>query len=196
MLIGGLMTIGYQMLREQFVEEEQVEEVQTTLAGLPDSVKTEMALKLEREAVLERVRTIYRVVKQECMYMGGSVDSDLLDLSFCSKSWNKLLMAVRSKEHNTGTLFFEVNKWTMAYESGLVDFDEFEVSDLTIGPDNERTATVTFMVYDSDSYTPARIELVYEDGNWKIDNFYHLKYMLNMRLMMSQYLGNDMSYLI
>jgi hypothetical protein len=196
MLIGGLMTIGYQMLREQFVEEEQVEEVQTTLAGLPDSVKTEMALKLEREAVLERVRTIYRVVKQECMYMGGSVDSDLLDLSFCSKSWNKLLMAVRSKEHNTGTLFFEVNKWTMAYESGLVDFDEFEVSDLTIGPDNERTATVTFMVYDSDSYTPARIELVYEDGNWKIDNFYHLKYMLNMRLMMSQYLGNDMPYLI
>jgi hypothetical protein len=190
------MTIGYQMLREQFVEEEQVEEVQTTLAGLPDSVKTEMALKLEREAVLERVRTIYRVVKQECMYMGGSVDSDLLDLSFCSKSWNKLLMAVRSKEHNTGTLFFEVNKWTMAYESGLVDFDEFEVSDLTISPDNERTATVTFMVYDSDSYTPARIELVYEDGNWKIDNFYHLKYMLNMRLMMSQYLGNDMSYLI
>jgi hypothetical protein len=84
----------------------------------------------------------------------------------------------------------------MAYESGLVDFDEFEVSDLTIGPDNERTATVTFMVYDSDSYTPARIELVYEDGNWKIDNFYHLKYMLNMRLMMSQYLGNDMPYLI
>jgi hypothetical protein len=196
MLIGGLMTIGYQMLLEQFVEEEQVEEVQTTLAGLPDSVKTEMALKLEREAVLERVRTIYRVVKQECMYMGGSVDSDLLDLSFCSKSWNKLLMAVRSKEHNTGTLFFEVNKWTMAYESGLVDFDEFEVSDLTIGPDNERTATVTFMVYDSDSYTPARIELVYEDGNWKIDNFYHLKYMLNMRSMMSQYLGNDMPYLI
>ena len=196
MLIGGLMTMGYQMLCEQFVEEEQVEEVQTSLAGLPDSVKTEMALKLEREAVLERVRTIYRVVKQECMYMGGSVDSDLLDLSFCSKSWNKLLMAVRSKEHNTGTLFFEVNKWTMAYESGLVDFDEFEVSDLTIGPDNERTATVTFMVYDSDSYTPARIELVYEDGNWKIDNFYHLKYMLNMRLMMSQYLGNDMPYLI
>ena len=196
MLIGGLMTIGYQMLREQFVEEEQVEEVQTTLAGLSDSVKTEMALKLERESVLERVRTIYRVVKQECMYMGGSVDSDLLDLSFCSKSWNKLLMAVRSKEHNTGTLFFEVNKWTMAYESGLVDFDEFEVSDLTIGPDNERTATVTFMVYDSDSYTPARIELVYEDGNWKIDNFYHLKYMLNMRMMMSQYLGNDMPYLL
>ena len=30
----------------------------------------------------------------------------------------------------------------------------------------------------------------------KIDNFYHLKYMLNMRSMMSQYLGNDMPYLI
>lgn len=195
MLIGGSLTIGYQLLGEQIPEEEQVAEQEVSLVDLPDSVKTEMALKLEREAVLERVRNIYRVVKQESMCMGGSVDSDLLDKSFCSKSWNKLLMAVHSKEHNTGTLFFEVNKWTMAYESDLVDFDEFEVSDLTIGPE-ERTATVTFTVYSSDTYTPARIELVYEDGNWKIDNFYHLKYMLNMRSMMWRYLGNEMAYLI
>jgi hypothetical protein len=195
MLIGGSLTIGYHILHEQFAEEEPTAELQTAVADLPDSVRTEMTLQLEREAVLERVRDIYRVVKQECIYVGGSVDSDLLDLSFCSKSWNKLLMAVRSKEHNTGTLFFEVNKWTMAYESDLVDFDEFEVTDLTIGPD-ERTATVTFTVYGTNTYTPARIELVYEDGNWKIDNFYHLKFMLNMRSMMWRYLGNNMNYLI
>ena len=195
MLIGGVLAMGYQMAHHQETEDEQIVE-QVSMMATPDSVTSEMALQLEREALLERVRAMYTLVKHECIYLGGSVDNDMLDKSFCSKSWNKLLMAVRSKEHNTGTLFFEVNKWTMAYESGLVDFDEFEVSDLTIGPDNERTATVTFMVYDSDSYTPARIELVYEDGNWKIDNFYHLKYMLNMRSMMSQYLGNDMPYLI
>lgn len=194
MLIGGVLAMGYQMAHHQETEDEQIVE-QASIMSTPDSVKSEMALQLEREALLERVRAIYTLVKHECIYLGGSVDNDMLDKSFCSKSWNKLLMAVRSKEHNTGTLFFEVNKWTMTYDSDLVSFDEFEVQDLN-NDANEMTATVNFTVYASDTYTPARIELVYEDGNWKIDNFYHLKYGLNLRSQMWDYLGNDLIYLI
>ena len=194
MLIGGVLAMGYQMAHHQETEDEQIVE-QVSMMATPDSVKSEMALQLEREALLERVRAMYTLVKHECIYLGGSVDNDMLDKSFCSKSWNKLLMAVRSKEHNTGTLFFEVNKWTMTYDSDLVSFDEFEVQDLNMDA-NEMTATVNFTVYASDTYTPARIELVYEDGNWKVDNFYHLKYGLNMRSQMWHYLGNDLIYLI
>jgi len=194
MLIGGGLAMGYQMAHHQETEDEQIVE-QASIMSTPDSVKSEMALQLEREALLERVRAMYTLVKHECIYLGGSVDNDMLDKSFCSKSWNKLLMAVRSKEHNTGTLFFEVNKWTMTYDSDLVSFDEFEVQDLNMDA-NEMTATVNFTVYASDTYTPARIELVYEDGNWKVDNFYHLKYGLNMRSQMWHYLGNDLIYLI
>ena len=194
MLIGGVLAMGYQMAHHQETEDEQIVE-QVSMIATPDSVKSEMALQLEREALLERVRAIYTLVKHECIYLGGSVDNDMLDKSFCSKSWNKLLMAVRSKEHNTGTLFFEVNKWTMTYDSDLVSFDEFEVQDLNMDA-NEMTATVNFTVYASDTYTPARIELVYEDGNWKIDNFYHLKYGLNLRSQMWDYLGNDLICLI
>ena len=194
MLIGGVLAMGYQMAHHQETEDEQIVE-QASIMSTPDSVKSEVALQLEREALLERVRAIYTLVKHECIYLGGSVDNDMLDKSFCSKSWNKLLMAVRSKEHNTGTLFFEVNKWTMTYDSDLVSFDEFEVQDLN-NDANEMTATVNFTVYASDTYTPARIELVYEDGNWKIDNFYHLKYGLNLRSQMWDYLGNDLIYLI
>ena len=164
MLIGGVLAMGYQMAHHQETEDEQIVE-QVSMMATPDSVKSEMALQLEREALLERVRAMYTLVKHECIYLGGSVDNDMLDKSFCSKSWNKLLMAVRSKEHNTGTLFFEVNKWTMTYDSDLVSFDEFEVQDLNMDA-NEMTATVNFTVYASDTYTPARIELVYEDGNW------------------------------
>lgn len=163
---------------------------------LSDSLKSEMALALEREVVLDRVKCIYTLIQHENTYMGGSVDSDMLDKTFCTKRWNQLLMAVRAKEHQTNTLFFEVNRWTMAYNSELIDFDEFEVADLIIGPNNHKTAVVNFTVYDPDSYTPARIELVYEDGQWKIDNFYHLKYMLNLRQCMYRYLDNDMLYLI
>ena len=194
MLIGGVLAMGYQMAHHQETEDEPIVE-QASIMSTPDSVKSEMALQLEREALLERVRAMYTLVKHECIYLGGSVDNDMLDKSFCSKSWNKLLMAVRSKEHNTGTLFFEVNKWTMTYDSDLVSFDEFEVEDLNMDA-NEMTATVNFTVYASDTYTPARIELVYEDGNWKIDNFYHLKYGLNLRSQMWDYLGNDLICLI
>ena len=194
MLVGGALAMGYQMSCDQETEDKQLVE-QASMTALPDSVKSEMALQLEREALMARVKAIYNLVKHETIYMGGSVDNDLLDKSFCSKSWNKLLMAVRSKEHNTGTLFFEVNKWTMAYDSDLVSFDEFEVQDLNMDTD-EMTATVNFTVYTPDTYTPARIELVYEDGNWKIDNFYHLKYGLNLRSQMWDYLGNDLICLI
>lgn len=161
-----------------------------------DSVLSEMALAIERQVVLERVKCIYGLIKEENTYLGGSVESDWLDKAFCSKHWNELLMDVRKKEFQTNTLFFEVNRWTMAYDSNLIRFDEFEVADCYIGPNNEKTATVNFTVYDPDSYTPVRVDLVYEDGQWKIDNFYHLKYMLNLRESMCQYLDNDMRNLI
>ena len=161
-----------------------------------DSVLSEMALAVERQVVLERVKSIYSLIKQECTCLGGSVESDWLDKSFCSRRWNDLLMAVRRKEFQTNSLFFEVNRWTMTYDSNLISFDEFEVADCFIGPDNDKTATVNFTVYSPDTYTPVRIELVYEDGQWKIDNFYHMKYMLNLRESMYQYIGNDMLYLI
>jgi hypothetical protein len=161
-----------------------------------DSIVSEMALAIERQVVLERVRCIYGLIKQECTYLGGSVDNDWLDKSFCSKRWNDLLMAVRRKEFQTNSLFFEVNRWTMTYDSNLISFDEFEVEDCFIGPNNEKTATVNFTVFASDTYTPVRLELVYEDGQWKIDNFYHMKYMLNLRQCMYRYIGNDMLYLI
>lgn len=163
---------------------------------MSDSLRSEMALAMEREVVLERVRSIYSLIKQECTYLGGSVDNDWLDKSFCSKRWNDLLMAVRRKEFLTNSLFFEVNRWTMTYDSNMINFDEFEVADCTIGPNNEKTAAVNFTVYSTDTYTPVRIELVYEDGQWKIDNFYHMKYMLNLRQCMYNYLGNSMLYLI
>ena len=156
---------------------------------MSDSVLSEMALAIERQVVLERVKCIYGLIKEETTYLGGNVENDWLDKAFCTKAWNKLLMAVRKKEFQTNSLFFEVNRWTMAYDTNLVRFDEFEVADCYIGPNNEKTAAVNFTVYDPDS-------LVYEDGQWKIDNFLHLKYMLNLRESMYQYLDHDLAYLI
>lgn len=162
-----------------------------------DTLSTEVSAMVQRGVVLERVQNIYSIIKQECTYMGGSTDSDLLDKAFCSESWNQLLMAVRRQEYLTNTLFFEVDHWTMSHDTDLVDFDEFVVRNLVF-TDEEKRAQVDFTVYeDAKSYIPARIELVYEDGQWKIDNFYHLKYMFNLRERMWEFLDDQtMAYLL
>lgn len=156
-----------------------------------DHLASEMALQVESGIVLEQVRNIYNIVKHESQNLGGSVDSDLLDKAYCSKSWNELLAAVRRKEFQTNNMFFEVNHWTMAYDTNIVSFDEFEVKYCHIGADNERFASIDFTVYTPDTYMPARVDLVYEDGEWKIDNFHHLKYMMDMKECMWEFLQND-----
>ena len=175
----------------------QVISSDTTVTTDTLSSELEVSSMVERGAVMERVQTIYSLIKQECSYMGGSTDSDLLDKAFCTKSWNQLLMAVRRQEYLTNTLFFEVNHWTMSHDTDVVSFDEFEVKHLAYNDDGEKRAQVDFTVYEADDYIPARIELVYEDGEWKIDNFYHLKYMFNMRERMWQFLDDQtMAYLL
>ena len=195
-LVIGLLSTGCQGSGKGTPEDGSVTENVLKDTVKSDSVLSEMSLAIESQVVLERVKCIYSLIKEETTYLGGNVDNDWLDKAFCTKAWNKLLMAVRKKEFQTNSLFFEVNRWTMAYDSNMVRFDEFEVADCYIGPNNEKTAAVNFTVYDSDSYTPVRVELVYEDGQWKTDNFLHLKYMLNLRESMYQYLDSDMLYLI
>ena len=155
-----------------------------------DTLNSEVRLNIEREVVLERVKSIYSMIRSDYLSRGGVFESEIYDKVFCSKSWNKLLMAVRCKEDRTGTLFFEINPWSMTrYSGNIISYDEFEVTSLVIGP--EMTASVTFTVYEDDTYTPARIDLIYEDGRWVIDNFYNLRYMLNVRSSMWNYLDSD-----
>ena len=162
----------------------------------PSHLSSEMALQVESGMVLEYVRNTFDMVKHESLNLGRAVDNDLLDKAYCSKSWNELLAAVRKKEFRTNNLFFEINHWTMAYDTNLVSFDEFEVKYFYIGADDERLASVQFTVYTPDTYIPARVDLVYEDGTWKIDNFHHLKYALNMKESMWEFLQNDQSEFI
>jgi hypothetical protein len=176
------------------VDAPEILSTDTTMVS--DTLTSEVSAMVDRGVVLERVQTIYSLIKQECTYLGGSTDSDLLDKAFCTKSWNQLLMAVRRQEYLTNTLFFEVNHWTMSHDTELVNFDEFQVRNLVISEDEKR-AQVDFTVYEPDNYIPARIELVFEDGQWKIDNFYHLKYMFNLRERMWEFLDDQsMAYLL
>lgn len=156
-----------------------------------DTVNTEMSMAIERAIVLERVKDIYQLVRNEYAYHGTCWEYEWFDRAFCSRSWNELLMAVRSKEEQTGTLFFEIDRWSLLRDPGnFVSFEEFEVKDLRIN-DNQKRASVAFVVYDDDTYTPARVDLVYEDNRWVIDDFHNLRYSLHLRGCMWDYLTHD-----
>ena len=153
-------------------------------------VNPEVQMALERGIVLDCVKNIFRVVSDDQRTMSGFVMSGLCDKAFCSKSWNKLMMAVKNKEYQTNTLFYEVDYWTMTRDPEMVTFEEFEVTNLVMDED-KKSASVSFTVYEPTAYVPARVDLVYEDGRWVIDNFYDLRYMLNLRHSMWNYLNHD-----
>ena len=78
----------------------------------------------------------------------------------------------------------------MTRDAGVIAFDEFEVTSFETDP--HPTASVSFTVYEANTYIPARIDLVYEDDCWVIDNFHNLKYMTDFRESMWDFLRNDM----
>ena len=151
---------------------------------------SEIQMEMERAIVLDRVKNIFRVVSEDQRSMSGFVMSGLCDRAFCSKSWNELMMAVKRKEYLTSTLFFEIDYWTMTRDPELVTFEEFEVTKLVMD-DHGKSASVSFVVYEPDTYVPARVDMIYENGRWVIDNFYDLRYMLNLRHCMWNYLNHD-----
>lgn len=151
---------------------------------------SEIQMEMERAIVLDRVKNIFRVVSEDQRSMSGFVMSGLCDRAFCSKSWNELMMAVQRKEYLTSTLFFELDYWTMTRDPELVTFEEFEVTKLVMD-EQGKSASVSFVVYEPDTYVPARVDLVFENGRWVIDNFYDLRYMLNLRHCMWNYLNHN-----
>lgn len=158
------------------------------LLATSDTVSTEMNIEVQQGVILERVKDIYSMIRSDYMSHGGSFENELYDLAFCSKSWNRLMMRVHKKEFDTGTLFYEINHWSMAQSSGIMPFfDEFEIRYINMRSRVKR-AVVSFTVYEDYTYTPARVELVYEDNQWKIDNFYNMKYRLNVRTAMWNYI--------
>ena len=157
-----------------------------------DAPNSEMSTALERAVVLERVQDIYQLVRNEYINHGSNYEYEWLDRAFCTKSWNDLLMAVRCKESETGRLFFEVDRWSMMREQkSYVSFENFKVDDVWFDG-NQKRAVVSFEVFDNEIYTPARIELVYVDKHWMIDDFHNLRYMIDMRSSMLEYLCQEM----
>ena len=157
---------------------------------ITDTLNSEVKLMVERQVVVERVRDIFGLVKAHQLKTGGLSPEAYFDKAFCSEAWNKMLMGVKAKEYETNTLFFEIDYWLMTRNIGLVTFDEFECTSLYM-EDNKKHATVDFLAYEADTSNPARVDLVFEDGRWVIDNFYDMRFHVNVHTSMLEYIAKD-----
>lgn len=163
---------------------------ETDAEPLNDSLNLEVKLRIESEQVKERVQNIFRIVKAEAQSTGWTIHGELLDMCYCTESWNRLLLAVHRKEEEESiSTFFDIDYWCMTREPSLVTFDQFVVTSLDLGP--RMTASVAYTVCTNDTYTPAEVDLVFEKGQWRIDNFHNYRYMINLKHSMRQFLSRQ-----
>ena len=179
--------------------ENHAEEDSVYMLDGPGSVytPTEHDLKMadmetQKEMVSQRVKEIYNTVNQVYAHLddGGVESGTDLDALYCSADWRKTVKAVGKKDIDNGGMgFFDADYWVMGQ-----DFDNgnISVSDIKIDHiDLETTpwcATATFMLH---NFSPisVRLDFVYEEDEWKVDNMIDQSDELNWKECMKEYLA-------
>ena len=99
---------------------------------------------------------------------------------YCSQDWNNLVAAVLAKNEN----YFEADYWIMGQ-----DWDNVGIKDVKVSKVSDTVCTATFNIINFGTAHPACLTLVYERGNWFIDNFIDVKYSLDWKEGMKEDLG-------
>lgn len=142
-----------------------------------------------KEYILARVNAIYQNVFTESY----GEDSDLNNQDvpspeekYCSKDWNDLLDKV-SDYDNTNSPdkmgFFDADYWIMGQDSGNLSISDVEVTKM-----DENDATVELTLHNLGSNTRVRLDMVFERGNWYIDNFIDIDNSFNWKKEMEDYI--------
>jgi hypothetical protein len=148
---------------------------------------TKAAIQNEKIAVIARVKSLYREIAKS----NWDVDLSKFDERYCSKAWNKALQDVRkADEYSEGVGFLDFDYHVMAQ-----DIYELSISNLTVKTIGKTKATVEFDLRNAGGITPMRLEMVKENGEWKIDNFIsgspweNMDTYINLRYEMENYLN-------
>lgn len=120
---------------------------------------------------MARVEHIYN--KVFAVYARAENDLSVLnetnfDGLYCSDDWNQTVAKVTEKDSKNDDEigFFDADYWVMGQ-----DFSELSISDVAVESINGSRATVVMMLHNCGSATPVRLTMVYERGNWFIDDF-------------------------
>ena len=150
----------------------------------------------EREALAQRVNEIYTEAfgcyeKMDSLANAGvdTLMANGLDAKFCTQDWNTLVARVNDwdNQHNEGMMgFFEADYWIMGQ-----DWHDLSISDLKVLSATPDKASVQFLLHNLGTTKPVALQLVMEDGLWKIDDFQDVEADMNWKKAMQDYVSQE-----
>ena len=141
---------------------------------------------LDTSAVIQRVEEIYAGVFD--VYNNTSdlgMPDKGLDSLYCSRDWNNALTAVaeHDKKLSDSMGYWEADYWIMGQ-----DWQDLAISDVRVTRLADTTATVELNLHNCGDVKAVRLEMVQEDGMWKIDDFIDLKTSCDWKADMKEYI--------
>ena len=156
-----------------------------------EAVSPDKDKKKTEKYLIQRVSNIYKDV---CNQYNAAQDSPNLydklskmnfDSLYCSEEWNDLVSKVNKydEEHNPdGIGFFDFDYWIMGQDFQDMSFHDVKVISMN---DNEATVSLTLVNF---SDIKLKLSMVYERGDWYIDNFENLSMEFELKNSMKEYL--------
>lgn len=139
---------------------------------------------------LETVQEVYEAVGQAYSSEDWQTQSNELDKKFCSKDWNATVKAVIEKDNqNPDEMgFFDADYWVMGQDfSKKIYATDLNLEKLLMD-DTPWEAAVTLKLHNF-SEIPVRVNLIYEGGEWKVDDLTDLSNDLDWKKSMKEYLA-------
>lgn len=110
-----------------------------------------------------------------------------LDDSYCSTDWNRMVESVIEKDakNKKGIGFFDADYWIMGQ-----DWGDLTPVNIQVTMQDDSHAVVTFEMDDTGSgMKQVQLDMVNEQGQWRIDNFIDRKNDLDWKQNMREYLA-------
>lgn len=145
---------------------------------------------LDTGSVVQRVNDIYTQVFD--LYGKVSATSDLSSLEntdslYCSADWNRWIARVDSVNQQNGSIdILDVDHWIMGQ-----DWGELSVSDIKVFLLKGDSAAVEFQLHNLGNMINVVLDMVHEDGEWKIDNFTDITNGMDWKATMKRYLEDE-----
>ena len=138
------------------------------------------------ELITDRVNAIYAAVAEAYPEINDITPSnDVLDDAYCSSEWKTIVGMVNSKSaENMGREgFFDADYWIMGQDWGKIT-----ISDVKVSIKDKTHANALFTLHNLGNHTKVELEMVFERGEWFIDNFIDQSKNMNWKKNMLIYL--------
>lgn len=145
---------------------------------------------LDTASVVSQVSNIYNDVFKQYVELNQQEGNKKLvnnDSLYCSADWNRQIARVDSLNQLNGSIdILDVDHWILGQ-----DWGDLSVSDVQVTSMTDSTATVELNIHNLGNVNPVRLDMIVENGAWRIDNFIDVKNDYDWKARMQEYLTQD-----